>query len=1178
MRRRAKARQALRIFSRMTVNGAAQRRITIMEVFMYEKVSTDLNFVKRETEIMEFWDKNGIIDKSLRHREGGKPFTFYDGPPTANGKPHIGHVVTRAVKDIIPRFRSMQGYDVTRKAGWDTHGLPVELEVEKRLGINGKPQIEEYGVAPFIEKCKESVWKYKSQWQDMSARVAYWADMRNAYVTYDNSYIESVWWSLKRIWDKGLIYKGHKVVPYCPRCGTALSSHEVAQGYKDVREKSIFVKFRITGRLAAAAGAASAPAPTAAASAPAPTAAAAAPAAGAAAGEGGAYFIAWTTTPWTLPSNVALVVHPDYAYAEVEWRGSRYILAKELVKSVFPEDDLPAAVAEHSGADLVGMTYEPLFGFAISDKAAAGSDGRANVGSNVGAGAGSGCRANAGSDGRATNGGASEGSALGAGGGAIREQDGWRICADRYVTLTEGSGIVHAAPAFGEDDARVGRDNGLPFVQLVDSQGRFVDAVEPWRGMFVKDADPLIIDALDRRGLLLRAQEHTHSYPFCWRCDTPLLYYARDAWFIKMTAVRESLIRNNDKINWLPDNIKRGRFGNFLENVVDWGLSRERYWGTPLPIWECAGCGHAHMVGSVRELRELSAGTPADIELHKPYIDGVKLECPRCGAPMRRVPEVIDCWYDSGAMPFAQWHYPFENRDVFERTFPADFISEAIDQTRGWFYTLISIATLLFDDTSFKNAIVLGHVLDKDGQKMSKHKNNVVDPWEVLDRQGADAVRWYFFSNSAPWMPCRFYSDAVSECQRKFIGTLWNTYAFYILYAEIDGFDPTAHALEYEKLDIMDRWALSRLHSLIKSVEADLSAYRITEPARSIQSFVDELSNWYVRRSRERYWQKGIGQDKVNAYMTLYTALSVLSKLLAPFVPFMTEMIHQNLVRSVDHGAPESVHLCDFPSADESLIDKALETSMQVALDAVTLGRSCRNTAGVKNRQPLSKMYIQLDEQRGGQFDMSYAPIITEELNVKGIEFVQDSSRFMAYRVKPQLKTLGPKYGKLLPKISERLSAADGSGLIAELEANGAVRFALGGHAEGAGVAQVELFRDDLLIESVRKDNFVSDFARGVTVVLDTAVTEELLEEGYVRELVSKIQNMRKEAGYEVQNHIRLSCAGSSAVAGILERNYAAIASETLTDGFIPQGGEAGAFRKEVDINAENVVLCVQRV
>ncbi|MDR3121172.1 MAG: isoleucine--tRNA ligase [Clostridiales bacterium] len=1069
---------------------------------MYEKVTTDLNFVKREGEVMDFWKRCNIVKKSLNHRRGGERFTFYDGPPTANGKPHIGHVITRAVKDIIPRYRSMKGYDVLRKAGWDTHGLPVELEVERQLGINGKPQIEEYGVAPFIEKCKESVWTYKSQWQDMSDRVAYWADMENAYVTYTNEYIESVWWSLKRIWEKDLIYKGHRIVPYCPRCGTALSSHEVAQGYKDVVEKAVFVKFRVAGRQ-------------------------------------NEFFLAWTTTPWTLPSNTALVVHPDYEYVKVEWRGAFYILAKELVGAVFGGETVNAA-EEYTGAQLVGTSYEPLFDFVSPAEKA------------------------------------------------------WYVCADRYVTLTEGSGIVHTAPAFGEDDARVGRDNGLPFVQLVDAQGLFVESVRPWKGMFVKDADPLIIADLESRGLLFRAEDHAHSYPFCWRCDTPLLYYARDTWFIRMTALRENLLRNNERINWLPDNIKRGRFGNFLENVVDWNLSRERYWGTPLPIWECAGdaggaggCGHRHMVGSIAELRELGQDVPADIELHKPYIDAVLIRCPKCGGQMRRVPEVIDCWYDSGAMPFAQWHYPFENEEAFRRSYPANFISEAVDQTRGWFYTLLAISTLVFDDASFQNCIVLGHVLDKDGVKMSKHKGNVIDPWDALDRQGADAVRWYFFSNSAPWLPSRFYMEAVDEGQRKFMGTLWNTYAFYILYAEIDRFDPTEHTLDRGRLDVMDRWILSRLHTLIRLVDRELSEYRITEPTRAIQVFVDELSNWYVRRCRERFWRKGMEPDKVAAYLTLYTVLSELVRLVAPFVPFISEMIHQNLVRSVDHTAPESVHLCDFPVSDESQIDPALERGMQVALDAVTLGRACRNAANLKNRQPLSKIYVVSQTPP----DEPFARIITDELNIKEIAFVEGTGEFVTHRMKPQLKTLGPRYGKLLPKIGAYLADADGDAAMRELDATGLLKFTIDGQ-------EVALTVEDLLIETARREHYVTDSDGRMTVALDIRVTDELLEEGNVRELVSKIQNMRKEAGFEVQDHILLGLGKSELFSGVLARNYEQIARETLTDGLLgpetfggpvgagapaaggEQGPEAagpGLYQKEWKLNAETVALAVKK-
>ena len=1040
---------------------------------MYEKVTTDLNFAKRENEILEFWKKNDIHRKNLVLRKGAERFTFYDGPPTANGKPHIGHVLTRAIKDIIPRHRTMKGYDVLRKAGWDTHGLPVELEVEKLLDINGKPQIEEYGVGPFIAQCKESVWKYKAQWQEMSDRVAYWVDMEDAYITYTNDYIESVWWSLKQIWDKGLIYKGHKVVPYCPRCGTALSTHEVAQGYKDIREKSIFVKFRVAGKERE-------------------------------------YFIAWTTTPWTLPSNVALTVHPDSVYATVKIGDERYILAKELVESVFPDESTREIVEERTGRELAGIEYEPLFRFANPDKKA------------------------------------------------------WFICTDHFVTLTEGSGIVHTAPAFGEDDAKVGRDNDLPFVQLVDEQGKFVEAVSNWKGVFVKDADAGIIEDLRERSLLLKELEHEHSYPFCWRCDTPLLYYARNAWFIRMTAMRENLLRNNNSVHWMPDNVREGRFGNFLDNVMDWGLSRERYWGTPLPIWECAECGHRHMVGSIAELKEMGESVPDDIELHKPYIDEVHLRCPECGKSMKRIPEVIDCWYDSGAMPFAQMHYPFENKDSLSDFLPARFISEAIDQTRGWFYTLLAISTLLFDKSPYENVIVLGHVLDKDGQKMSKHKHNVVDPSDVLDVQGADAVRWYFYANSAPWLPCRFSAEAVSEGQRKFMGTLWNTYAFYILYAQIDGFNPTEHSLETESLGLMDRWVLSRLHSLIRFVDENLEEYKITESAREIQTFVDELSNWYVRRCRERFWQKGMEQDKINAYMTLYTVIRTVSELSAPFVPFITEMIYQNLVRSVDQNAPESIHLCDFPKADDHRIDKELERNMQTVLDAVVLGRACRNTANIKNRQPLGKLYIVSDLP----LDTDYAGIVKEELNVKTIELTKGAGKFTTYRFKPQLRTVGPKYGKMLGKISQTLAQIDGDAAMEQLENEGKLSFSFDG-------TPVELSRDDLLIETARKENFVADTDKGITVVLDVEITPELLEEGYVREIVSKVQNMRKEAGFEVQNHILLGFSGNDYIESIIRKNGALIFEETLADGELLAEETDGIFRKEWMINGEHIVLTV---
>ena len=1113
---------------------------------MYEKVTTDLNFVKREFDIIDFWKRNGIVKKSLDHRKGNEVFTFFDGPPTANGKPHIGHVITRSVKDIIPRFRSMKGYDVCRKAGWDTHGLPVELEVEKMLGINGKPQIEEYGVAPFIEKCKESVWKYKSLWEEMSERVGYWADMENAYVTYTTDYIESVWWSLKQIWDKGLIYRGHKVVPFCPRCGTALSSHEVAQGYKDVTEPTIFVKFRVLGKQ-------------------------------------DEYFLAWTTTPWTLPSNTALVVHPEHAYVKVAWRGASYILAKELVENVFAiakecagdvggmggtggtsgtsaaggtsgtdgvggaggtsgtdgvggtsaAGDAPEVICEYKGVELAGMRYEPLFDFIKAGESPSGAK-------------------------------------------------AWFICTDEYVTLTEGTGIVHCAPAFGEDDARIGRDNNLPFAQLVDVQGRFIPDAYLWEGMFVKDADPQIIAELDRRGLLLGTVKMEHSYPFCWRCDTPLLYYARNTWFIRMTDLRGNLLRNNDKVNWLPENVKHGRFGNFLENVVDWGLSRERYWGTPLPIWICDGkdgCGYNHAIGSIAELRALGVGVPDDFEPHKPHIDAIKLKCPKCGGLMTRVPEVIDCWYDAGSMPFAQWHYPFENEKLFKDNFPADFISEAVDQTRGWFYTLIAISTLLFDETAFKNCIVLGHVQDKDGRKMSKHLNNVVDPWDALNLQGADAVRWYFFSSSAPWLPNRFTLEAVSEVQRKFMGTLWNTYAFYILYAEIDKFDPTAHELIREDLDIMDRWILSRLNSLIASVDRDLSAYIITEPTRAITAFADELSNWYVRRCRERFWQSGMEKDKVAAYMTLYTVLDELSRLLAPFIPFASEAIYQNLVRTVDKSAPESVHLCDYPKSDPSMIDAALEAEMRTALGIVTLGRACRNAANIKNRQPLQKMYIVSD----GGLGASMQEIIKGELNIRELEYAGAALDLVSYRFKPQLKTLGPRYGKLLPKIGAYLSAlsADGDANAnananadaakRELDTTGKLAFVL-----DSGES-IELSSDDLLIETAQRENLMAQSDGGITVAIDINITEELLEEGNTRELVSKIQNMRKEAGYDVTDHILLGIKAGGVYSEVFKRNYEAISRETLTDGMLESVGEPGAYTKEWSFDGETVVLAVMK-
>lgn len=1038
---------------------------------MYKKVSTDLKFVDREQDVLKYWKENKIFEKSLKFREGCEAFTFYDGPPTANGKPHIGHVLTRAMKDIIPRYKTMKGYDVLRKAGWDTHGLPVELEVEKMLGINGKPQIEKYGVEPFIQKCKESVWKYKHEWEEISDRVGFWADMEDPYITYNNTYIESEWWALRQIWDKGLLYKGHKIVPYCPRCGTSLSSHEVAQGYKDVCETSVFVRFKVKG-------------------------------------EPGVFLMAWTTTPWTLPSNVALCVNPDETYIRAKCGDETYILAEALAPSVLKSEY--SVVGKYSGKELRGTEYEPLFDFAKPDKKA------------------------------------------------------WYVVCDNYVTLTDGSGIVHIAPAFGEDDSRVGKDNDLPFVQMVNEQGEFVEEVKPWKGVFVKDADPDIIKDLDSRGLLYKTLDYEHSYPFCWRCDTPLLYYARDTWFIKMTEVRDRLLKNNNSINWMPDNIREGRMGNFLENVVDWGLSRSRYWGTPLPIWECK-CGHRHLVGSIAELKELGENVPDDIELHKPFIDNIKLKCPKCSGDMKRVSEVIDCWFDSGSMPFAQWHYPFENKEIFEKRYPADFISEAIDQTRGWFYTLLAISTLLFDEPAFKNCIVLGHVNDKEGQKMSKHKGNVVDPWTVLNKQGSDAVRWYFYTGSAPWLPSRFYEEAVSESQRKFMGTLWNTYAFYVLYANIDGFDPLRYKLEKDKLSVMDKWILSRLYTLIGSVDRDLENYRITESGRNIQEFVDELSNWYVRRCRERFWQKEMCQDKINAYMTLHTVLVELAKTAAPFVPFITEEIYLNLVRSVDPNAPESVHLCDFPAVKKEYIDAALEENMEKVLEYVVLGRACRNTANIKNRQPIGKMYIKAQ----GELPQMYRDLVADELNVKQIVFTDDASGFTTYKFKPQLRTLGPKYGKLVPKIGEYLSKVDGNEFMALFNRDGKVSFELEG-------SEVVLELSDVLVDTAQKEGFVSESDRDVAVVLDTNLTPELVEEGFVREIISKLQTMRKEAGFEVQDHIRVYYGDNERINKIFERNLAVISDEVLGDELRPSGGEG--YSKDWNINGEEVVFTVAKV
>ena len=1035
---------------------------------MYKKVSTDLNFKERELDVIEFWKERKVFENSTRE-EGAPVFTFFDGPPTANGKPHIGHILTRVMKDIIPRYKTMKGYRVLRKAGWDTHGLPVELEVEKLLGIDGKPEIEKYGIEPFVEECKKSVWKYEGLWKEMSDRVGFWADMDDPYVTYHNDYIESVWWALKQIWDKDLLYKGYKIVPYCPRCGTALSSHEVAQGYKDVEETSVFVNFKVKGK--------------------------------------DEYLLAWTTTPWTLPSNVALVVNPDVEYVKVKHQDKIYILARELVETVLGED--VEIVDSCLGNDLKGIEYEPLFDFANPTEKC------------------------------------------------------WYVVADSYVTTTDGTGIVHAAPAFGEDDARVGRDNNLPFVQLINTEGKFVEGCGKYEGVFVKDADPMVIEELKGKGLLFKAKEFTHSYPFCWRCDTPLIYYARQSWFIAMTKVHDSLMKNNATVNWMPENIKDGRFGNFLDNVIDWGLSRERYWGTPLPIWECS-CGHRHLIGSIEELKNMSDNCPDNIELHRPYIDEVKLNCPECGGKMQRVTEVIDCWFDSGSMPFAQWHYPFENKEIFDNNFPADFISEAIDQTRGWFYTLMAISTLIFDKSPYKNVIVLGHVQDKDGQKMSKHKGNVVDPWDVLNNQGADAVRWYFYSTSAPWIPNRFSNDAVNECQRKFMGTLWNTYAFYVLYADIDKFNPTKYKLEYDKLSVMDEWILSKLNSLIKEVDSDLENYKITESSRSIQEFTDELSNWYVRRCRERFWQKDMPQDKVNAFMTLYTVLTELAKLSAPYIPFMSEQIYQNIVRTNDESAKESVHYCDFPVAAEEYIDKDLENNMDTILNIVVAGRSARNAANVKNRQPLSKIYA----KTAYGLDEKYFDIVLEELNVKNLELTDDITGFVGYKFKPQLKTLGPKYGKLLGKISQHLATCDTSAAMNELNTSDKFVFEIDGD-------KIELTKEDLLIETVQKEGMFSASEKNVSIVLDTNLNDELVEEGYVRELISKIQTMRKEAGFEVQNHIAISYNKDSELDSVISKNKDIIMSETLADDILEF---TDGYSKKWNINGLDVELSVKRL
>ncbi len=1033
---------------------------------MYDKVSTDLSFVDREKEVVEFWKKNNIFEKSMENRKDGENYTFFDGPPTANGRPHIGHVLTRVIKDIIPRYRTMKGYHVLRKAGWDTHGLPVELEVEKSLGISGKPQIEDYGIEDFVKKCKDSVFTYQSEWEEMSDRVGFWADMDNPYVTYHNDYIESVWWALKQIWDKKLLYKGHKIMPYCPRCGTSLSSHEVAQGYKDLKENSLIAKFRVKGME-------------------------------------NEYLLAWTTTPWTLPANVGLCVNPSETYVKIETEGEKYILAKALLDSVIKTEY--TILSESSGTELCGTEYEPLYTFIEPE------GGKKNI-----------------------------------------------VVADNYVTMSDGTGIVHIAPAFGEDDSRVCKENGMAFVNHVNTQGKFVEATGEWAGLFVKDTDKLVIRDLKDRGLLFEVIPFEHSYPFCWRCDTPLLYYACDTWFIKMSAVRDRLLANNDTVNWMPDNIKHGRFGNFLENVIDWGLSRSRYWGTPLPIWECS-CGHRECIGSIAELKEKGINVPDDIELHKPYVDNVHLKCEKCGGEMKRVSEVIDCWFDSGSMPFAQWHYPFENEELFKQNFPADFISEAIDQTRGWFYTLIAISTLLFDKSPYKNVIVLGHVQDKNGQKMSKHKGNVVNPWDVLNKQGADAARWYFYSNSAPWLPNRFFDEAVSEAQRKFLGTLWNTYAFYVLYANIDNFDPTKYTLDKSKLTLLDKWILSKLNGVIRTVDKNLEEYKITESARAIQEFTDELSNWYVRRSRERFWVSELTEDKICAYMTLYTVLVEFSKVCAPFVPFMTEMIYRNLVLNVDKNAPESIHLCDFPKADPELDFAEIEADMDAARRVVILGRACRNAANIKNRQPIAKIYVQTSDEIGGV----YRDIILDELNVKEIEITDNAGAFISYNFKPQLKTMGPKYGKLVRPIFEEVNRLDGAEVMAKLNGGETICLTVDG-------ADVEIGKDDVLVETLQKDGFVSDSDAVYTVVLDTNLTSELIEEGFVREILSKIQTMRKDSGFEVQDNIKVGFCGSDKIAGIIENNKAEISAQALAVSI--DRADVGDM-KEWNINGEKVSI-----
>ncbi len=1048
---------------------------------VYKKVDTNLNFVQREKQVEKFWDENGIFEKSIDSRKKGESYVFYDGPPTANGKPHIGHVLTRAIKDMIPRYHAMKGAMVPRKAGWDTHGLPVELEVEKLLGLDGKEQIEEYGLEPFIEKCKESVWKYKGMWEDFSGTVGFWADMENPYVTYHNDFIESEWWALKQIYDKGLLYKGFKIVPYCPRCGTPLSSHEVAQGYKLVKERSAIARFKIKGK--------------------------------------DEYFLAWTTTPWTLPSNVALCVNPDETYCRVKAAdGYIYTMAQALLDTVLSplakDGEAAYEVLEScTGKDLEYTEYEPLF--ECSGKEAAKQNKKAHF-----------------------------------------------VTCDNYVTMSDGTGIVHIAPAFGEDDSRIGRNYDLPFVQFVDGKGNMTEET-PFAGLFVKDADPEVLKDLDKSGKLFSAPKFEHDYPHCWRCNSPLIYYARDTWFIRMTDVKDRLIANNNTINWIPESIGTGRFGDWLKNVQDWGISRNRYWGTPLNIWECE-CGCRHSIGSIEELKSMSDNCPEDIELHRPFIDNVTIKCPECGKQMKRVPEVIDCWFDSGSMPFAQHHYPFENKELFESQFPADFISEAVDQTRGWFYSLLAISTLIFDKAPFKNVIVLGLVQDENGQKMSKSKGNAVDPFEALEKFGADAIRWYFYTNSQPWLPNKFHDKGVTEGQRKFMGTLWNTYAFYILYAEIDKFDPTKYEIEYDKLSVMDKWLLSKMNTMIKLTDENLANYRIPEAAKAMQEFVDDLSNWYVRRGRERYWVQGMNQDKINAYMTLWTALVTLSKCAAPMVPFITEEIYQNLVRSVDASAPESIHLCDYPVCDEGMIDPKLESDMDEVLKIVILGRSARNGAALKNRQPLSTMYVSADHE----LDSFYVDIIRDELNLKAVEFRDDVSSFIEYKFKPQLKTLGPRYGKNLGEIRTALTELDGNAAYAELMANDEIKLNI-------SIGEISLDKDDLLIESAQKEGFYTLTEGGVTVAICTVLTPELIEEGYVREVVSKIQTMRKDSGFEVMDHIVVTISGSKAVSDVVEKNRESISTDVLADE-ITFADCADA--KDWDINGEKVKIAVKRV